>query len=585
MLKRTWITLLCLILITSMLLVSCDNGKTPDDDTSGSEEVTTQLDTSKVVQLLKNSKLTYQKIIYPSGISEKLMSEITKLREDLYDLTGKRYMALSDANPSNQPIKGTNEIVIGDALRLEAQDVLATLNYRDSAIVFTENNILIAGYQDSVLTTAIRAFRDILKDADNIEKNGKDVSLKWAGDIYTRYDSYAETTVNIGGVDLKEYSIVYSNNESKNLADDLRRMIGRTYGYVLPMYKDSTKTTEYEILIGNVDRTECKKFYDGTSALDTLDYSVSLEGKKLVFAAVHGYTCSKAMDKFKEAIKDSNKLTTLLSAGKQSVAPNIPATVGYRIMQYNVMNPDWYWDLPINLSGPDVPAADQQREYASILVDLYNPDILLLNERFRVWNTYTNQLASSGKYKEISPIPSGHDTNCTPILYNSAKFTEVASGVFDYCRTSLKDTSEDFSGLRLMTWVILKEVGNTGNEKSILVCNMHLHAVGNDAENQYIRETQARYIVEEVKRILTEYPCENVVLGGDMNATMLAENSKAYTILLNGLGLKDGLNNNTGLIDHLGYKGMTVNQYGRDTSELALYASDHNPIYIDVTLK
>lgn len=69
-----------------------------------------------------------------------------------------------------------------------------------------------------------------------------------------------------------------------------------------------------------------------------------------------------------------------------------------------------------------------------------------------------------------------------------------------------------------------------------------------------------------------------------MNAKLTTDFSRAYTIMLSELGMQDALKDNS-MIDHLAYKDLTLNGYGLDTSELTLYASDHKPIYIDVTLK
>ncbi len=279
-------------------------------------------------------------------------------------------------------------------------------------------------------------------------------------------------------------------------------------------------------------------------------------------------------------------------------------------MQFNVMNPNWYWDLPtlpagvvkvdktLGYNDPNWSTASvakvnaQQKTYASLLFDLYSPDILFLNERFAEWNSFTASLTANKGYAIVGTTPAGHETNCNPILYNSAEFTLIKSGVFDFSTSSIANTDNDTSGIRVMTWAILKS--NT-TQKSILVCNMHLQAGDDSVENYQIRKNQAIAVADQIATLLSQNSISGLILGGDMNSKRNATRNdneaavgSAYDGLLSELasrGVTHAYSSTNYGIDHLATMGCTVNKTGTYKGYLAGYISDHCPIYADFTLK
>ena len=280
-------------------------------------------------------------------------------------------------------------------------------------------------------------------------------------------------------------------------------------------------------------------------------------------------------------------------------------------MQYNVMNPNWYWDLPTLPAGVvDISKANgtddpnwstanvakvnaQQQTYANLFLDLYQPDILALNERFAEWNTFTANLTAKKGYAIVGTVPSGHTTNCNPILYKTSKFSLVKSGVYDFSTTSIANTDNDTSGIRVMTWAILQ---SKTSGKKIAVFNMHLQAGGIDDTNNTYRKNQAIAVASQIKSILTQNAVSNVILTGDMNSLhngtrndSEAAIGSAYDELLSKLsgttGITHAYTSSDTQIDHFAYIGCTINQKGTDISNWTNYVSDHCPIYMDITLK
>lgn len=285
-------------------------------------------------------------------------------------------------------------------------------------------------------------------------------------------------------------------------------------------------------------------------------------------------------------------------------------------MQYNVMNPNWYWDLPklpagvakvdkaLGYDDPSWSTANvakvnaQQQQYANMLFDLYQPDILLLNERFTEWNTFTASLTKNKGYAIVETIASGHKICTNPILYKTSEFTLVKSGVFDYSTSSIANTDNDKEGYRVMTWAILKSKA-TG--KSILVCNMHLQATNSTytaLQNAQFRVNQANAIADEIAKILSQNTSvKNLIVGGDMNSIRgvtrdeyEAQAGSAYDALLGrliakGLDVSHAYSSTDYGIDNFATMGCTVNQTGTDRSHWTDRVSDHCPIYADITLK
>ena len=606
--KTSIVSFVCFLLLFSLLLVSCDSGKKPTDDTTDSEEVTTNVDTARDVTLLSNGKLTYKRIIYPSNAPEVLIKETNKLKDDLYAVLGQRLIVVSDENLSSKPTESTGEIIIGEALRVDSQKVIATLRYHDYAIVITESNIIITAYQSAYVTSAVRVFRDIISDSDNIEKDNKNVTLKWAGDVVVHNKELSDKILTVNGVGIDKYSVVYADDTSKTYAEKFRRTLGKNYDFMLPIYADTEAEKEYEILFGKVNRSEANACYTGADAVTDREYGVRIEGKKLVVTATWDFALIKALDMISLFITTGDgEFESLEAKGVQSLLPATvkPVSGEYRVMQYNVMNPDWCWDLPINLNPDGWGTADaQQRRFVSFITDIYAPDILLLNERVEEWTPFTNALDASDKYAVVSPELEGHRAdsgpnpiskfdgrvnelakfwstqdakgNCNPIVYNEQKFELIKSGVFDTSAPSIDDTGNENAGMRCVTWAFLKEKGNTGNEKVIAVFNTHL--IPGDPVAQ---QAQAPYILSMIQNILQNNSADCLMIGGDMNCKN--EQGSAYYKIYTGLGWKNAVNISN-KIDLIATKGCTVNACFQDTSELSLYASDHKPVFIDITL-
>ena len=115
------------------------------------------------------------------------------------------------------------------------------------------------------------------------------VSCEWF-DFVPKTDGY------INGVHVKDFSIVYSNEDvdySKRAAEYIQAEIYASTGYKLEIVEDSSKKTDNEIVVGNTSRAISTALNADTKGLEfaiTSDAnSVALEGEYFIIAAAAYY--------------------------------------------------------------------------------------------------------------------------------------------------------------------------------------------------------------------------------------------------------------------------------------------------------
>ncbi len=157
------------------------------------------------------------------------------------------------------------------------------------------------GKKTTITADSVYAFTkayDALLEKENIPKDfsseGKDLLKESKNDDFV-YVSYGEDkvygdspvkSIKIGDVDITEYRIIhhdygkgysgYGMNEIY-AAEQLQRYLKFATGVELPLDTDSSEPTEYEILIGNTDRTK-----EDTAEYGIEEYIIKTEGKNFV---------------------------------------------------------------------------------------------------------------------------------------------------------------------------------------------------------------------------------------------------------------------------------------------------------------
>ena len=251
--------------------------------------------------------------------------------------------------------------------------------------------------------------------------------------------------------------IVYPENASVHeelFAKLLRYYLHSNYGYNLEIVNDSEDITDYEILIGNTNRT--------TSHPQSGTFTVLAEQKQLQltatdmpsYEALYKYVTNKLLDLGKDACfsiphnfinsaaKDNSLAAELLEHKKSS--NNI------RVMFYNIYG----WTAQCG------PIADRQKLQIE-LIKTYIPDIIACQEYSTHYSPFTKMLKEIG-YEKVDATDTV--SNYTPIFYDKERLNVVDSGYLLY-----KGPNDVNS--KSATWAVLEFLENG---KKFITISTHL---------------------------------------------------------------------------------------------------------------
>lgn len=264
-----------------------------------------------------------------------------------------------------------------------------------------------------------------------------------------------------------------------------------------------------------------------------------------------------------------------------------------KIMTFNIRN----------LHGDDgtVNSWDNRKSIAVNTINGFGPDILALNEAYKVQSDYfCNNLNGDMKAVGMSRYGNMSDEYCS-ILYRSDKFRVLESGQFWLSQTpevAGSVSAADTKFPRICTWVKFQAVSNTSAVFYYL--NTHFSTVAQAAlEGAGVILSQLPAIVKD-----SNVP---VFIGGDINCeeTTTTISNAPYLAFINAEGFQDtwgmagnaytndstwhGFTGNTssgGHIDWIFAKNITrvnsieINRYNENGS----YPSDHFPVQADVVI-
>ena len=254
--KRILSLLLSVLLLfcSFTVLASCqkDTISEPNDSPGASEP-----DTSDSEPLPSELTVIRQGIcdyvaVYSSALSEETQAMIRALFEEYAQLLGITIFVRSDTelpSPSDSP-----EILIGLTNRAQSQAAQRYLRQGESLLTLaSDQSVLLLGSDDSATLSAARRFWT--KYADLTEKTLiLPFELYDSGDVH-----YALQSVRINGTHLMEYRLVLPEDAdlstqyaAVNFNDYLARHMGKT----LTQVTDAEAPTQYEILLGNTNRSE-----------------------------------------------------------------------------------------------------------------------------------------------------------------------------------------------------------------------------------------------------------------------------------------------------------------------------------------
>ena len=490
------------------------------------------------------------------------------------------------ADPAARP---KYEILVGHTNREETKTVTDRLLYDAYAVEVVGDKLVICGGGSNTTVEACRAFIETY-----LAGKVADLSLERTLLLSQQGSTYPVSTVTIGGRDLSEYTIVYTNAIYDDAAFELQQGLIEVCGRQLPV-SSMRNVTSPMIVVGMpsaaADIAPCGATVM-TLSREGMLHAIEQKDGMLVLAGHTGWTTSDAVYEFLNTylIGKSGEVAIGEIAAISDMTSSEPlyAEATMRIMTYNVLG-----------------VADNHLDrYPYVLAQIrrYMPDILGMQESPK---TVHNQVIDAVKdvYAEAHKWHDDADdvVNYTPILYRKDKYKVLESGCI-FLRSRYTETNT-----KSIAWAVFETLD--GGAKFI-VTNLHGSLIAdsynipgsNSVEGAAWRVDNVAQMVEKLNELKGKYGDIPTFSTGDFNFN---EDAQAYKDAV-AAGLSDAekiasVSRVTGIktthtvgqapaagksIDHIFVNdkvSVYVHEVVRDKE--ALKGSDHCAVYADVKLK
>lgn len=498
---------------------------------------------------------------------------------------GAKNLKLSWANDKKEA--ETAEILIGLTNRPESLAVLQSINYDDFAIRLQNGKIVIAAHTPERIAQATEYFcKNLLQIRTN--SNGQK-ELVYLGDYtYTGSVQYLFNKQD----ELKNYTIVYKKDSEilKQSAEGFQQKIKENCGVELPVVDDTAPETACEFLIGNVNRSLAKEYFEREEAKQPLVCMTVVKEKKLLLGSLKDDLtafmvesfCQKYMSpEYSFLIHLPASLEEVGSAFQFADSTQLAEGANLRVMSFNILCELWN-DLAV-IEGRELPVVAP--------VFNYQPDILGLQEVSDAWYPALDALFGDTYVTADKKDERGY-TNFSPLYYNTATMMLLEHGV--------KALRVGGNGLRVLSWGYFERKSDGARFVAI---NTHWN-VGDadDAKKTAEQTSQAEEMAEFVLFLKEKYNCP-IVTTGDYNSRMSEIPLKTY---IEKSGMLDACtyakvvnrsiktthtlfsSNNRGAgeaIDHVFVSdALEILFYNVLIDECLANSSDHYPVYADIKL-
>lgn len=574
------------------LLPACGSERTADTTTvpdTTAAPVETAAPAQPIV-LVSGGQSEYV-VVRPENASQ----DVTNIAIELYQAFAKAGVNVSittdwekkGADPADRPKK---EILVGETNREESVQVKENLLINDYSVETVNDKIVICGGNDAATITACRLFtNEYLYLGDKIS----DLTIE-RGQLFSYTGNYAVSKLTIGGHDISEYTIAYTDSKYQDAAAALQAGITDACGRVLPIAA-LNKTEGQKIIVGMPADKAAIAPCTGEQVLalekDSLVHAIEQKDGTLVLA---GATVWAAGDAVKAFVADNLTgktgevaISEINTTGEMIIDVPIYQEATMRIMTYNVYgtNGDYAARFP----------------YVVETIKQYLPDIIGMQEaNDKVHSEVIDQL--SDVYAQVDKFLEGNDIiTRTPILYRKDKYKVLeADCVFLRSRYTGTNTKS-------IAWAVFESI-ETGerfimtNLHGALIADSYNVAGTNSVEGAAWRVDNIAQMVEKLTELKAKYGELPTFSTGDFNFN---EDAQAYKDAI-AAGLSDAektatVSRVTGTktthtvgetpvagksIDHIFINdkvNVLVHDVIRDAD--ALKGSDHCAVYADVKLK
>lgn len=470
-------------------------------------------------------------------------------------------------------------------------DDLYTVSLRvdDSAVVRSGRRIALLGRNSEALLRARKMLTGALTQRDGV------LYLDTGIFETPRVGDYLIKQLTAGDVSIAEYVIVTSERDTYR-GEQLRDLIAKFSGYILPVVTDGSPAARYELVVGNTSR-------DGMADIARGAYRITREGDRISFAFDGTSSTWETMMLAVEKQLQSASYGGTYQMEQLLTEKNATSTI--RILSMNVLN---VWTKTSSAGTRDDAVAD--------LILAEKPDFVCLQEFDTSYRNSPNGLASliGDLYDEAAPWGVETCDIWNPVFYRKDLYTVEACGMLnfsDYVNCTeyhyYDGTSDGDTKLRTMVWAVLK---SRTDGQTYLVGNLHYSLIvpagtvtSNATHDTYDHSLESNLVIAEVKKLSSQYGNCPTLICGDYNSTVSNTIGGAYNMLKNGFKDTYSMTNVRsdsdtwhevgqrptgtygGAIDHIfSLSQLNVESYMILTDPSLLNASDHCPTLVSFTV-
>ncbi len=565
---RKIILLLMSLILAVALMVSCGERYTGSDELSEGDDTE---ETSQKCELLV-SEIGKYSVVRGDNADDKEIEAAQLVLGALKDKLGIDVNIKTDFIKPGDPkySAGEFEIIIGNTNREESAAFRESMRVDDYGYGMVGKKLIITGISSGGTYLAAEKFV-----ADVVASHSVGDVLLSEEDDYIFSGRYALDSLALNGVQIYKYAIVYKHGESNTdrlLAGQLRDAIAAASGYLLDLYSDaSDRVKEHEILFGVTSR-EGGSAYSHT--LDADEYFIGTHGRQIIL-------WSDSLEGRVAAIEDFARRISLLSASGGDAELSVGDA---EILRVEV-------DMTISAMSFNVWVSNLNVERANrviTMVENYLPDLIGFQEASPIWMDRL-RAGLSGYYSYVGEGRNGGNSGeYNPIFYRKDKFTLIESGTRWLSDTPERVSKYSESSLnRIFTYAVLKR--NIDGRVFVHI-------------NTHFEHTSSVARVKQVTPLIdfaagySEYP---VIMTGDFNCIPGSAEYKAidqtYLVSSSDIALKK---ENAGATFHnygsaskiidfifVSEDNVIVKLYRVASEKInGDYASDHHPVYIEVSL-
>ncbi len=279
MMKKRVLSLLCIVAMIAVLFTGCGGDKAQTG--SAVSAVSTVAPAENTDVSISGDAIKEYKIVIAEEASNEFKNDVAMFRTRLGKAFGSQLGTIVDKMSEASTIQpGAKEIVIGESRRPSARALIKKLRIDDYLIACFEGRVYILGGSEAATLEALKIFEE-----KYVNKTDKKIEIKGAVCEVTNNttEEFPISTVNIDGVNIRDYNIVIPENADLSTAaaaEQFSEWFKVNAGYTLNVVTDSVPESEYEILIGNTNRAASKTDLKPDSS--KLEYVLYKSGKKIV---------------------------------------------------------------------------------------------------------------------------------------------------------------------------------------------------------------------------------------------------------------------------------------------------------------